>query len=806
MAELFERLKNALADCYAIEREIGRGGMAVVYLAEDLRHHRQVAVKVLQPEVAATVGSDRFLREIETAAQLSHPHILPLHDSGAADGFLYYVMPYVEGQSLRERIDREGQLPVDDALRIAREVADGIGHAHEHDVVHRDVKPGNILHTRDHAIVADFGIATAIAEAGGDRVTRTGMSVGSPVYMSPEQAAGTGPVDGRSDVYSLGCVLYEMLVGEPPFSGSTPQVILARKSTDTAPSPRAIRETVPVGVDAAITKALARSPADRFTDARAFSAALSAAAVPGSGQAGRESADPEAVRGGPRRTGRFGRLAVVAAVALVLAVAAWLTVGRGTDGGSAESSGRDLRSIAVLPFATRTADATEDASFFADGIHDDVLTQLSKVDSLKVISRTSVMTFRSTDQTIPEIAEKLGVATVLEGSVQRAGDRVRVNVQLIDADSDEHLWAETYDRELTAENLFAIQADMAVQIAGALRATLTPQTAARLEAKPTTSLAAYELYVRGRYTLDTEGLTQAAVLRAKELFEEALEADSTYAAAYAGLAETYQLSWQPLALLPMEEALPAARNAAETALRLDESLPDAHLSMGNVLAAEQRWSEAEDAFLRALDLSPGFSEAMRDYAHLLIYEQRFDEAVPVARLAVETDPLSLRNRQRLAAVLMFSRDYEAAIEVSAGIVELEPEYPWGYYYLGASSALNRNSAEAIRAFQRAMELEPDQQYIVVGLAYAHATAGDRTTTLEILERLDHSGPILKEIAIVYGELGDIDLALEYLERAYEEDPASLASINADPGSDTYRDHPRFKQLMRRMGLESEPEP
>src|SRR5438094_2669060 len=274
VANTFAQLQAALADRYALERELGHGGMATVYLARDLKHGRPVAIKVLRPEIAAAVGPERFLREIEVAARLTHPHILPLHDSGQAGGSLYYVMPYIEGESLRDRLEREGQLPLEEALRITREVASALSYAHGHDVVHRDIKPENILLSGGEAVVADFGIARAITQAAGTRLTETGIPVGTPAYMSPEQASGGGLIDGRSDVYSLGCVLYEMLVGEPPYTGPSAQVVIAKRFTDPVPSVRRLRDTIPPAVDAAITRALAKSPADRFRTPAEFAHAL----------------------------------------------------------------------------------------------------------------------------------------------------------------------------------------------------------------------------------------------------------------------------------------------------------------------------------------------------------------------------------------------------------------------------------------------------------------------------------------------------------------------------------------------------
>src|SRR3989441_408045 len=280
MPELQERLRIALADRYALERELGRGGMAVVFLGRDPRHDRAVAIKVLRHEIAAALGADRFLREIQIAAKLHHPHILPLYDSGAAGDLLYYVMPYVEGESLRQRLDREAQLPLDDALAITRQVARALAYAHSHDVVHRDIKPENILLSGGEAVVADFGIARAITQAGGTRLTETGIPVGTPHYMSPEQASGGGPIDGRSDIYSLGCVLYEMLVGEPPYTGPSAQVVIAKRFTDPVPSVRRLRETIPPAIDGAVSKALARAPADRFVTAAQFADALTPSAAP----------------------------------------------------------------------------------------------------------------------------------------------------------------------------------------------------------------------------------------------------------------------------------------------------------------------------------------------------------------------------------------------------------------------------------------------------------------------------------------------------------------------------------------------
>src|SRR5881396_3728803 len=430
-----ERLNAALAGRYAVERELGSGGMATVYLADDLKHRRQVAVKVLRPELAAAIGPDRFLREIEIAAKLNHPHILALYDSGRADEFLFYVMPYVKGQSLRHRLHREKPLPIEEAIAVTRDAALALDHAHAQGVIHRDVKPENILLYEGEAMVADFGIALAVSGTAG-RLTERGVWVGTPEYMSPEQALGEESLDARSDVYSLGCVLYELLVGEPPYTGPTAQAVIAKRLAGPAPGVRRLRATVPGGVEQVLLKALATAPADRFASAAAFAEAL---------------AQPRAVRPTPK-------------------------------------------SIAVLPFTNLSPDPENE--YFADGITEDVIAQLSKIRALKVISRTSAMVFKQREQSLKEIGARLEVATLLEGSVRRVGDRVRIVAQLIDGETDRHLWAETYDRRLT--DVFAIQTDVALHIASALKAELSPDEKSRLYREPTGDLHAYQLYLQGR--------------------------------------------------------------------------------------------------------------------------------------------------------------------------------------------------------------------------------------------------------------------------------------------------------------------
>ena len=468
----------------------------------------------------------------------------------------------------------------------------------------------------------------------------------------------------------------------------------------------------------------------------------------------------------------------------------WLFFGPGTAPVPGAAPAGALRSIAVLPLISLQSD--EESQAFTSGIHEDLLTQLSKIAGLRTISRTSVMRYRDT---------QLGVATLLEGSVQRAGERVRVSVQLIDAESDRHLWAETYNAELTTANIFAIQSDIARQIATALSATLTPEVEVRLAARPTESLQAYDLYTRGRYLHHKpDGGTQAALEGAAQLFRQAIEADPEFAPAYAGLADIHLDLWNS-GYVPAEQALPAARAAAERALELDETLAEAHTSLADVMESELRFADAEHHHLRALELNPGSAEAHRRYARLLLDVGRFDELVAQLRRAVELDPLSISYRLSLTSGLWFTGDYEGGIAEARKVLELEPNNPRALYSLGFASTLNGDIEQGIAALERALELRPAYPFNAPGLAWAYARAGRRADALAMLERVEPRGQMLKELAIVYGELGELDRAFEYLERAYAEDPGSLSYINSDPTAAALKADPRFADLLERLGLQ-----
>ena len=738
-----ERLNDALAGRYAIERELGSGGMATVYLADDLKHRRKVAVKVLRPELASVIGPDRFLREIEIAAKLNHPHILALYDSGRADEFLFYVMPYVKGQSLRHRLHREKPLPIEEAIAVTRDAALALGHAHAQGVIHRDVKPENILLYEGEAMVADFGIALAVSGTAGQRLTERGVWVGTPEYMSPEQALGEESLDARSDVYSLGCVLYELLVGEPPYTGPTAQAVIAKRLAGPAPGVRRLRATVPGGVEQALLKALATVPADRFASAAAFAEAL---------------AQPGAVRPAPK-------------------------------------------SIAVLPFTNLSPDPEN--AYFADGITEDIIAQLSKIRALKVISSTSVMPLKKREQSLREIGARLEVAAVLEGSVRRDGDRVRIVAQLIDAETDHHLWAETYDRQLT--DIFVIQTDVALRIAAALETELSPDERTRLRREPTRDLQAYKLYLQGRNC--SFRYTQEGIRKGIEYFQHAIVKDPGYSLAYVGLALAYAelgLGHGAGALKP-REAYQQARKAVAKALELDEGLGEAHGMLAFLrVACDFDWTGAEREFKRAFELNPGNADIYALYGHMLSALERYDEAVDALTRAQQLDPLA--HRSDLAATLLRVGRYDEAVRAAALVIDLDPHYSMGHGTLGWAYLKKGMYAKGLAELERAIALAPGNTLFLAQLGQAYALVGQVEQARDVLKQLQglsqrrYVSPY--HMAYVYTGLGEPDRAMDSLERAYEERAGGVYGIKGSFLFTTLRSHPRFAALLRKMNLVS----
>jgi len=783
------RLTAALRDRFAVERELGQGGMATVYLARDLKHDRQVALKVLRPDVAAALGADRFLREVQIVAKLSHPHILQLHDSGKAGGFLFFVMPYVEGETLRQRLDQTGTLPVHTAVQLAAEVAAALAYAHEHGVVHRDIKPENILLHAGQAVVSDFGIARAIDAAGkgepaGAPLTTAGIAIGTPLYMSPEQVFG-GAVDGRSDIYSLGCVLYEMLAGAPPFTGPTTQAVLARHTSDPAPSLRKSRSDVPAALEQIVATALAKHPEDRFASAAAFRDALTGAAPP------------------PRRSSRW-KLRAVASSALLAAVvlAAGYALRTRRLAGRA---GALVPAVAVLPFQNIGGDSANEP--FSDGMSDEITTALGRVEGLHVAARSSAFGFKGKAVVPREVGRELQVQYVLDGGVRVSGNRRRVSVQLINVADGNEVWSDDYDRDAHDPDVFAVQDSIARAIVASLRVHLSAPARAVLTSHSTENPEAHDLYLKGRFFWNQRGSGgQAALQRSIGFFEQAIAIDSSYARAWAGLADAYSMV-PGFGTAPPGTAFPKAKAAAQRAVTLDSTIADAHTSLAIVsVFYDWDWERARREFDRALAIDSTEARTHQFRASYFSAVGRVDSALVEWRTAQRLDPLSPIINARVGSALSQARRYAEAEVAYGQALALDSSNVNARAELGLLLAIEHRFPEAIAAFRMIDNSNFDRQagYLVAGPeGYAYGVAGRRTEALAIqrhLEQLSRTHYITPlAFAFIAIGLGDTTQALDWLERAYRE-RTFLVTTLINPIYDPLRSQPRFQRLVRDMGV------
>ena len=742
-------LCDALSDRYTIERELGEGGMATVYLARDNRHDRSVALKVLRAEQSAALGPERFEREIKLLARLRHPFVLPLHDSGEAAGSLYFVMPYVEGESLRARLMRERTLALDDVTAIVTQIADALDYAHGEGVVHRDVKPENILLSRHgHALLADFGIARGAAPDAGRmdsaaNITQAGMAIGTAAYMSPEQALGEKDIDGRSDVYSLGCVVYEALSGSPPFTGATPLSVVAQHVGLPAPVLTA-HPPLARSVVHAVARALEKKPEDRFDSVTAFARALAADA---------------------------NQSVLPAALASTLRL-----------------------SIAVLPVAHRSADA--ETEFFSEGMTEELINALAKVEGLRVVSRSSAYAFKSGDVPLREIGMRLNVGFLLEASVRRAGNRLRMTAQLVDVEKDSMLWSETYERQL--EDVFAVQDDITRSIVRTITEAL--QLGHLRGAEPVQqarSLEAYDLYLLGRHHWYKR--TEASMRRALELFDQAISADPAYAPAYSGIADASALlaSWQ---FASAEENYPRAAAAARRALALDPASADAHASLGFVkLNWEWDWEGALHELRRAIELNASHETAHRWLSAFLAGIGQRDEALRIAHRAAELDPISVLPRMNLGIVHLLAWRYEDAEVEFRNVIQKDPTFARAYGFLAWSLSMLSRHDEALSAARAGVDRANRHPMFLYILGVVLAVSGQIEEAGRIFEPiLPGLEPIY--VASVHATLGDESAALDVLERAAETRSDWMYSVGTQPWFRAYHGHPRFTALLERLRL------
>jgi eukaryotic-like serine/threonine-protein kinase len=652
MPEQLGRLRDGLAGRYEIESEIGRGGMATVYLAHDTQHDRPIALKVLHPELAASLGAERFQREIRLAAKLQHPHILGVHDSGSTDGYLWFTMPFVDGESLRDRLNRERQLPVADAVRIAREIALALDYAHRHGVVHRDIKPENILLIDGQAMVADFGIARALGQRD-EGLTSTGMSIGTPAYMSPEQASGESGVDGRSDIYSLGCLLYEMLAGEPPFTGPSVQAVIARVMSETPRPLTTARQAVSRPLAGVVEQAMARTPADRPATAGELARLLESTAL-------MPAVVPIAP---PRRTNRWIALAGAAVVIAIGTFAVTRWTGRSTPAGE--------RKIAVLPFEN---EGSADDEYFADGVTDEVRSRLSTIRGLRVTARGSSSQYKRSRKSPREIGRELEVQYLLAGTVRwmktNGVNRVRVTPELIDVSSAENKWSQPYDTVLS--DVFAVQASIAAKVAEALNIALAPAVEAQLAQAPTSSLDAYDEFLKGEQITSSLGNSDAGAL-AKGLphYERAIELDSNFVRAWSAAAQSYS---SINALHPTKEGVEKARVAAERTVQLAPDRAEARLAMASYLInIKHDYEGARQQYLDGLARDPNNADLLSGLGGVEPILGKFEDALAHAKQAAAVDPRSARSAGRVAAAYTNIRRYGEALPAWDRALALSPD-------------------------------------------------------------------------------------------------------------------------------------
>jgi serine/threonine-protein kinase len=780
---------------YRILEKIGAGGMGEVYLARDERLERDVAVKVLsQRELTDEAVRKRLRKEARALSKLSHPNIETLLEFDSIGDVEYLVVEYIPGTSLNEMLTK-GPLPEKEIARLGVQLASGLAAAHAQKVVHCDLKPANLRITSDGRLkILDFGIAklwklpretigadTTTASTTGDQ-----PAAGTLPYMAPEQVQSL-PTDPRTDIFACGAVLHEMATGQRPFREETaPRLIDAILHQPVVPA-RALNSKISPELERIIIKCLEKEPENRYQSAQDLEVDLRQLALP-------RTTEPVRTIGRARTRRRIAALAIAFAVVLATGLVL-VNVGGWRDRlWRVRGPGR-IESIAVLPLENLSGNPEQD--YFAEGMTDELITDLAQIKALSVISRTSVMLYKGTHKPLPEIARELKVDAVVEGTVLRAGEQVRITAQLIYAPTDRHLWARSYQRKL--RDVLKLQSELAGAIANEIQIAVTAQERERLTSAPPVVPAAYEAYLKGRYHWNKDN--EHDWLKARQYFEQAAQIDPNYAPAYAGLADYYWLTDE----LPPGVKMPKAKQYALKALEIDPRLAEAHIALGSVrFYADWNWSEAEKSFRRALELDPGNAEAHRRYSAYLSAMGRAEEALAESRRAQELDPLSISTQVTVGWVFYYARRYDQAVEQCRRVLDFEPNSVGAHDCLGLSFLGKRTYDKAIAECQRAAMLSGNDLTRAVGLARAQALAGNKTVARnalsELRERAKRTYVPASLFAQIHIALGEREEGLAWLESAYADHDAYLARLKVDPAFDSIRSEPGFQALMRRLGL------
>jgi serine/threonine-protein kinase len=798
---------GSLAERYPVSRELGRGGMAVVYLARDVKHGRDVAVKIIRPELSAAMGRERFLREIAIAAQLHHPNIVPLYDSGEADGLLYYVMPYEPGHSLRDRLARDGPLPVDDAINMLRDICDALAYAHERGIVHRDVKPDNVLVTGRHAMVTDFGVAKAMSDSTRDSATRTtlGIVLGTPAYMAPEQIVADPQVDHRADIYAVGALAFELLTGRPPFGGDA-QSVLSSHLTQPPPPVATLRPDVPQALSDCITKCLAKQREDRWSSADELRHCLEQvdSSTGGSHAASASAANAGGISAehGLRRRTVMRTLLAAGVLALVIG-AGWMMRTKRHESAARQPAPSAVAAsrppaIAVLPFENL---GPADQEYFAVGMTDEIASRLSAVSGLGVVASRATRRYAGTRRSMRDVGRELGVDYVLVGSVRWNGPtsrQVRITLELLRALDERQLWSTTYDRVI--DDVFDVQSDIAGQVVDKLGVTLAQGERQRLSARPASNHEAYALYLKGRYYLNKR--TERDVQLALDYFHQATDVDPAYSLAWVGIADTWIARGWYSRLAP-RETFPQAKQAVLRALQFDSTLAEAHASLGHIhLEYDYDWVAAEREYRRAIALNPTYAIAHHWYGGFLSAMGRHAEALQQAQTARSLDPLSPIIQTWVGLRYYFAGQNDHAIAEFRKALEIDRNFAPAHWHLGMAYEETGQYAEGVAEAERALALDPGSLLYLASVGYAYARAGRAREARATLARLTDASRTRHvsayHVAVIHVALGDTAAALDGLERALAERSPWIGYLNVDPRAAPLRSHPRFRSLVGKV--------